>query len=338
MNIRHEDAPIRLMEVCGTHTSVIVRGGVRALLPESVRLVSGPGCPVCVTGRGYIDALLALAAQGCAICTFGDMIKVPGSTASLAQARAQGADVRMVYSPFDMLRLAREEPERQFVFAAVGFETIAPVYALLVQQFAEAQIKNARLLTALKRITPALDVLAHRGVDGFIAPGHVAAVTGWGVFAPLAHALHRPFCVAGFTPRAVTAAICDLIAQIENKTHDVHNLYPSVVTERGNEKALALMERVFTPGGATWRGLGEIAESGLYLREEFARFDAGSRDVSEGGEDGACRCGQVLCGEIAPADCPLFGTVCTPMHARGPCMVSGEGACGIWYQCGGGAV
>lgn len=336
MNITHDGAPIRLMEVCGTHTSTIVRGGVRELLPDTVRLVSGPGCPVCVTGKGYIDRLIEHAQNGAVIGTFGDMLKVPGSEMTLAGAKAQGLDIRMVYSPFDMLKMANNEKNKQFVFAAVGFETIAPVYALLLERLKEERIENVRLLTALKRIAPALTVLAGRGVDGFIAPGHVAAVTGANIFRPLAERFHRPFCIAGFTPRAVVGAICDLIAQIENGAYEVHNLYPSVVSERGNEKALAVMNRVFCPGDAAWRGLSVIPDSGLYLRDEYARFDAGSRDLPPETEDGACRCGQVLCGEITPADCPLFGTACTPMHAQGPCMVSSEGACGIWYQCGGG--
>ena len=336
MNIKHNGAPIRLMEVCGTHTSTIVRGGVRELLPDTVRLVSGPGCPVCVTGKSYIDRLIEHAQNGAVICTFGDMLKVPGSTATLADAKAQGFDIRMVYSPFDLVKLAKKEKNKHFVFAAVGFETIAPVYALLVQQLSAENIRNAALFTAIKRIAPALTVLASRGVDGFIAPGHVAAVTGAGMFRPLAKRFHRPFCIAGFTPRAVVGAICDLIDQIENGTYEVHNLYPSVVSEHGNEKALAIMNQVFSTGDAAWRGLSVIADSGLYLRDAYAQFDAGSRGLSPDTEDGACCCGQVLCGEITPADCPLFGTACTPMHAQGPCMVSSEGACGIWYQCGGG--
>ena len=322
------------MEVCGTHTSTIVRGGIRAILSENISLVSGPGCPVCVTGEGYVDKLIALGEEGKTIVTFGDMIKVPGKCGALSDYKARGGKVEMVYSPFDVIKLAKNKPEEKFVFAAVGFETIVPIYAMLILRLKREEIKNVKILCALKTISPALKMLAS-DVDGFIAPGHVAAIVGAAEFEKLSKELKRPFCIAGFTPKAVKAAIDDLCEQIENGKTDTHNLYASVVKYKGNEKAISLMEKVFETGDANWRGIGVIANSGLYLKDEYLDFDAGSHDIKEVERKTACRCGDVLCGKIAPEECPLFGKVCTPMNPQGPCMVSSEGSCGIWYQCGG---
>ncbi len=322
------------MEVCGTHTATIVRGGIRATLPENIELVSGPGCPVCVTGEGYIDKLIELGEQGKTIVTFGDMIKVPGKSEALADFKARGGFVEMVYSPFRVIELAKMQKEREFVFAAVGFETIAPIYAMLAARLEEEKIENVKLLCALKTIAPALRLLAD-DVDGFIAPGHVAAILGAREFEKLSEELKRPFCIAGFTTPAVKAAIDDLTCQIQKGESKTHNLYSSVVSQKGNKKALSLMETVFESDDASWRGIGKIEKSGLYLKERYKKYDAGSRDIKETEKKSACRCGEVLCGKIAPCDCPLFGKVCSPMTPKGPCMVSSEGACGIWYQCGG---
>jgi len=325
---------IKLMEVCGTHTSTIVRSGIRATLDENVSLVSGPGCPVCVTNEGYIDKLIELGEQGKIIVTFGDMIKVPGRKGALSDFKARGGKVEMVYSPFDVIKLAENNPDREFIFAAVGFETIAPIYAMLVERLKQGKFKNVKLLCALKKISPALKILAN-DVDGFIAPGHVAAIVGECEFEKLSNQLNRPFCIVGFTPNAVKTAIDDLIEQIQNGQAKTHNLYASVVSYKGNEKAISLMYKVFEAGNASWRGIGRIADSGLYLKDEYRDYDAGSRDVKENETKTACRCGDVLCGRIMPRECPLFGKVCSPMKPQGPCMVSSEGACGIWYQCGG---
>ena len=322
------------MEVCGTHTSTIVRGGIRTKLDKNTALVSGPGCPVCVTGEGYIDKLTYLGESGKTIVTFGDMIKVPGQNGALSDFKARGGKVKMVYSPFDTLKLAKEKTNEEFVFAAVGFETIVPIYAMLVERLKQERIKNVTLLCALKKISPALKELAG-DVDGFIAPGHVAAIVGEVEFEKLSRELKRPFCIAGFTTKAVSAAIDDLKEQIKKGEANTHNLYPSVVSYNGNEKAISLMDKVFEAGSANWRGMGEIADSGLYLKDEYAEYDAGSRDIAEPALKTACRCGDVLCGRITPDECPLFGKACSPMKPQGPCMVSSEGACGIWYQCGG---
>ena len=329
----YDGAPVRIMEVCGTHTTAIVRSGLRGMLSPKIELISGPGCPVCVTVDGYIDALCGLARDGAAVCSFGDMLKVPGSEASLAQARSCGADVRVLYSPFEMLRLAQEEPGREFVFTAVGFETIAPVYALLAEKIRGMGISNAKLLTALKRMPPVLERLCREDIDGFLAPGHVAAVTGSDVFAPLAQRHRKPFCVAGFDEEQIIAGVYDLVRQRQDETWRVDNVYRNVVTERGNLKAKRAMDAAFEEGGAAWRGIGEVAGSGLYLRDR--ELDAGSRAASRmARERRGCRCGEMIVGHAKPVDCPLFGGACTPSTPLGPCMVSGEGVCGIWYQCG----
>lgn len=323
--------PIRIMEVCGTHTSAIAKSGIRSLLSPNIELLSGPGCPVCVTPAGYIDTLRTLALRdGCTIISFGDMLRVPGSDGSLSDARGQGGDIRMVYSPFDALKLAENEPEKNFVFAAVGFETIAPVYALLVEQAAERNVSNMRLLCALKTMPEVLKMMCKENIDAFIAPGHVAAICGADAFLSLAHEYSKPFCVAGFGDEDVIAAICDLVLQHEHGTAEVHNLYSSVVLSEGNITALSAVERVFKKGDAVWRGLGNVSHSGLYLKEAFCAFDAGSFLYPDNNAT-SCRCGDVICGRMTPDKCPMFGKTCTPQTPKGPCMVSSEGACGVWH-------
>lgn len=324
-------APVRIMEVCGTHTSAIAKSGIRSLLSPNIELLSGPGCPVCVTPAGFIDTLRDLALRdGCAIVSFGDMLRVPGSDGSLSDARGQGCDIHMVYSPFDALKLAEAEPDKNFVFAAVGFETIAPVYALLVEQAAERSISNLRLLCALKTMPEVLKIMCRENIDAFLAPGHVAAVCGADAFLPLAREFKKPFCVAGFTDKDVIGAIYDLVLQAEHGLCEVHNLYSSVVLPEGNTVAIAAMERVFEKGDAVWRGLGNVPDSGLYLKEPYRAFDAGSY-LYQDSWTGACRCGDVICGRITPDKCPMFGKACTPQSPKGPCMVSSEGACGVWH-------
>jgi len=329
----YNGAPIRIMEVCGTHTSAIAKSGIRSLLSPKITLLSGPGCPVCVTPTGFIDILRDYALnRGATVLSFGDMLRVPGSCGSLSSARGEGGDVRMVLSPFDALRIARENPDREFVFATVGFETIAPVYALVVEQARDAQVSNLRLLCAVKTMPEVLKLMCRKDIHAFLAPGHVAAVCGANFFRPLADEFKKPFCVAGFTDEAVISAVYDLVIQVIRGTYEVHNLYSSVVTPAGNTQALDAIRRVFIPGDATWRGLGKVCGSGLYLKDEFSAFDAGSCDYEDASSNHACRCGDVICGRIAPAMCPLFGKVCTPDNPQGPCMVSQEGACGVWHR------
>ncbi|ANR70279.1 hydrogenase formation protein HypD [Selenomonas sp. oral taxon 126] len=335
---------IRLMEVCGTHTVAIFRAGLRQILPEGVELVSGPGCPVCVTADDYIDAAIAYAGmEDVIITTFGDMLKVPGTHSSLAAAQAAGADVRIVYSPLDALTVAAENPTKNVVFLAVGFETTAPTEAAAVLAAKKQGIRNFFLLSAQKLVPPVMRALLDGGethVDGFLLPGHVAVVTGTETFAFLARDYSLPGVVGGFEPLEILRAIALLVRQIGAGEARIENAYETVVRPAGNPVARAAIERVYEPASVRWRGLGEIPASGLLMREEYAAFDfARVRPLSVGvvgdGRHG-CRCGEVLRGAIVPRDCNLFGKACVPEHAVGPCMVSVEGTCAAWYKYGGG--
>ena len=335
---------IRLMEVCGTHTVAIFRAGLRQILPEEVELVSGPGCPVCVTADDYIDAAIAYAGmEDVIITTFGDMLKVPGTRSSLAEAQAAGADVRIVYSPLDALAIAAEYPTKQVVFLAVGFETTAPTEAAVVLAAAAQGIRNFFLLSAQKLVPPVMRALLdgrETHVDGFLLPGHVAVVTGTETFAFLARDYAVPGVVGGFQPLEILRAVDLLVRQIAAGEARIENAYESVVRREGNPAARAAMERVYEPAAVRWRGLGTIPASGLSMREEYAQYDFArvrplSVEVQGDGRHG-CRCGEVLRGAIVPRDCALFGRACVPEHAVGPCMVSVEGTCAAWYKYGGG--
>lgn len=320
--------PLRLMEVCGTHTAEISRNGIPDMLSDRIRLISGPGCPVCVTVTDYIDKLIALACTpGYTVVSFGDMLRVPVADGCLNDVSARGGDVRMVYSPMDMLALAQNQPERIFVFAAVGFETTAPAYALLLEEAQINGIDNVRLLTSLKTMPAVIDwVCSHtQNIDGFIAPGHVSVVTGSNIFRPLAEKYQLPFAVAGFDGESLLAAIYALV--VKRGKPGIFNLYPSAVTPAGNTRAQAITAKYFMPCDAAWRGMGTIAASGMILRPEYARFDAGSAGLDLDHTDPACHCAQVLTGELLPCQCPLFGKECSFQHPRGACMVSTEGSC-----------
>ena len=331
------DGPdISIMEVCGSHTAAISKYGISGLLSEKLHLISGPGCPVCVTPTGYIDRLIALAMEkNTTVVTFGDLIRVPGQEKSLAEAKGEGASVEMVYSPMDIVRLAKERPLHRFVFAAIGFETTTPVYAMLLEQLVAEQISNVLLLTALKTMPPVIGWLCEHGtgIDGFLAPGHVAAVTGADLFAPLAKRYHVPFGVAGFGAEELLLAVYGTFRAVEQYRENgispgVKNYYPSVVSAQGNRRAQELTDQYFEACDARWRGIGVIAGSGRRLRKTYARFDAGSEQlVEDHKKNQACRCDRVLTGRALPGDCPLFGTVCTPMNPQGACMVSEEGSC-----------
>ena len=331
------DGPdISIMEVCGSHTAAISKYGISGLLSEKLHLISGPGCPVCVTPTGYIDRLIDLALEkDTTVVTFGDLIRVPGRERSLAEAKGEGAGVEMVYSPTDIVRLAKEQPLRRFVFAAVGFETTAPVYAMLLEQLVEEKVSNVQLLTALKTMPPVIGWLCENGneIDGFLAPGHVAAVTGADLFVPLAERYRVPFGVAGFGAEELLLAVYGTFRAVERYREngvspEVKNYYPAVVSAQGNLRARELVDQYFEPCDALWRGIGVIEGSGRRLREEYAQFDAGSDLLMEDHKKNtACRCDQVLMGKALPGDCPLFGTVCTPMNPQGACMVSEEGSC-----------
>jgi len=322
------------MEVCGTHTSAIFKNGIRALLSDGIKLVSGPGCPVCVTPPDAIDALAALAREG-QVLSFGDMFRVPGSSFSLAEARAQGAALRLMYSPFEVIALAKEQPETRFVVAAVGFETTAPVYAALLDVLAAEGLRNVRLYTALKTMPEALEyICANEEVDAFLCPGHVSAVIGSAAYEGLCEKYKKPFVIAGFEAEHILAAVYEIAHQIENRQYAVRNLYPSVVSREGQQKALALLDKYFKKTDSFWRGIGVIENSGLIIKDEYARFSANEDFRAVVTEEKApppgCRCADVMLGRINPDECPLFGTACTPQHPVGACMVSSEGGCGIW--------
>ncbi len=330
--------PIRLMEVCGSHTMAIGRFGIRSLLPDHIRLISGPGCPVCVTEIGYIDHACAIAAEPeVIVTTFGDLIRVPGSQSSLEQERARGADIRVVQSSLDALRIARDNPDHKVVFLGIGFETTAPTTAAAIAQAARDNANNVFVLSAHKVMKPAMMALVTGGVDldGYICPGHVSIVTGAAMYEEIVAECEVGCVISGFEPADILLAILMLVRQAERGEHAVEIAYKRAVTWDGSQPAQRLMDEVFVPRDAVWRGLGNIPESGLGLAPEFNRFDAERAfdvelPVSE--EPAGCRCGDVLKGRCEPVDCPLFGEPCTPENPVGACMVSSEGTCAAHYR------
>jgi len=332
---RYDGPPLRIMEVCGTHTAAIARAGLRSLLPEGVRLVSGPGCPVCVTEPGFIDALNEIALRpGHRVFAFGDMLRVPGSRMSLSGAKAAGGRVSMFLGPHDVIAYAGAHPEEVCVVAAVGFETTAPVYALLIREAEKARLSNLRLVSALKTMIAPLRRLAaaENGISAFLCPGHVAVLTGARAFEPLAAEFHKPFVIAGFEAADILLAVAEILDQLASGAARAANLYPRAVTPEGNAAAMAAVAECFAPSDARWRGIGLIPESGLALRREYARFDAWPGELPRGTENPACRCGDVMLGRMLPPECPLFCRGCDPGHPVGACMVSAEGSCGIWAR------
>jgi hydrogenase expression/formation protein HypD len=342
MGARLGTRTVRIMEVCGTHTTSIFRHGLRALLPSNVRLTSGPGCPVCVSPTSYVDNAVELARRGVTIFTFGDMMRVPGSASSLGAERAAGADVRVVYSPLEALRQAADAPEKQGVFAAVGFETTAPGVARTAQEARRRGVGNLSLLTAHRLIPPAMEALVAQEdvqIDGFLCPGHVSVIIGTWAYEDVCRTAGIPCVVAGFEPEDVLAALVRLLAQILEGRAEVENAYGRCVAADGNPKARAVLDEVFSVEDACWRGLGRIPKSGLALQGDYRELDAAGRfdlpSPDDGGDLPGCRCGDVLRGAIDPPDCGLYGNRCTPRDPVGPCMVSSEGACAAWYKHGG---
>lgn len=332
---------LRFMEVCGTHTVAIFRAGLRQLLPENIELVSGPGCPVCVTPNVYMDLSIAYAKrEDVIITTFGDMLKVPGTSSSLSEVKAQGADVRVVYSSLDSLQIAKENPTKKVIFLAVGFETTAPTAAATVLKAKQEGLQNFFMLSAHKLVPPAVDFLLQdpeTQLSGFILPGHVAVVTGANAFEFLVKKWQMPGVVAGFTPLSLLRAIYRLTVQVVQEEARIENEYESVVRPEGNVQAQHLMAMVYEPADAPWRGMDIIPQSGLIMREAFSAFDIEKvlpLTVTTGKTPSACRCGDVLRGKITPPTCSLFGKACQPTHAMGPCMVSVEGVCAAWYKYG----
>jgi len=332
---------IQLMEICGTHTVSLFRSGVKSLLPSAVRLISGPGCPVCVTSAGYLDAACALARRDdVVVCTYGDMVRVPGRSGSLELARGHGADVQVVYSARDAVKTARERPDRSVVFLAVGFETTAPATAAAALEADRAGLENFFLLPGHKRVIPAIEALLADGevpIDGFLCPGHVSVIIGAGAYEPIAAERAKPCVVAGFEPVNMLEGIAALARQVAAGEARVENVYGVAVTDEGNPVARRMIDEVFEPAPAVWRAMGTIPASGLELRPPYRRYDARERFGIELGDDyepPGCLCGQVIQGKVAPAACPLFGSQCTPISPVGPCMVSSEGTCAAWYKYG----
>lgn len=332
----------RFMEFCGGHTVTILRHGLRQLLPPTIEMLSGPGCPVCVTANSDLDKAIALAGlPGVIVATFGDMLKVPGSRSSLQEARAQGAEVRIVYSPLDALELARQHPKQSVVFLGIGFETTAPGVAASVLQAEQEGLKNYYVLSLHKLTPPVIKALLDSGevrLDGIVCPGHVSAVIGSRAWDFVARDYRIACAVSGFEPVDVLLAVDRLVTQVEDGTPRVEIAYKRGVQEQGNLKALELMRQVFEPGPAPWRGVGVIPESGLQFRPEYRRFDAEAAFSVDPGptlEPKGCLCGDILRGVKTPLDCALFAKVCTPEHPIGPCMVSSEGSCSAYYLYGG---
>ncbi|MBN1763292.1 MAG: hydrogenase formation protein HypD [Methanomicrobia archaeon] len=332
---------LRLMHVCGTHQDTLMRYGLNSMLQEvGVDVRAGPGCPVCVTTPKEIEEAIALARSGKVVATFGDMFRVPGETQSLAEVKAEGYDVRMVYSITDCIALAAKT-DKDVVFFSIGFETTAPTPASVILS---RPPENFSILSTHRLIPPAMAALLNMGelkIDGFIDPGHVSAIIGAGPYEFLSRDYHIPQVIAGFEPLDLLVAVYMLAMQIRRGEAKVENEYTRVVKREGNEKAKRIMETVFEPCDVGWRGFPVIPGSGLTLRDEFAAYDARKRyedDLStlpcDYKEPEGCRCGEILRGIVDPDECPLFGTGCTPQHPIGPCMVSREGCCNIMFRYG----
>jgi len=334
--------PVRFMEVCGTHTMAIAQHGLKSLLPPQVRLVSGPGCPVCVTPVDYIDHALALAVDPRnIIATFGDLLRVPGSRSSLMQERAKGADIRIVYSPLEAVKLAKENRDKRVIFLGVGFETTAPTVAVSVLTAQRAGLINYFVLASHKTMPGPMAALSsdpELQIKGYLCPAHVSTVIGGAGYQHLVDNYHIPCVVTGFEPADIMQGILWLLRQHLAGTAQVEIQYARAVTWYGNLKAQALLGEMFEPYDAVWRGLGILPESGLAFCEEFAAYDAARMlavELAEPVEPAGCRCGEVLTGRIDPVHCPLFGRACTPENPVGACMVSSEGSCAAAWRYGG---
>ena len=327
------------MEVCGTHTVAIARNGLRDMMPEGARLASGPGCPVCVTSNKDIDTVIALARiPGVAIATFGDMTRVPGSTSSLLQEQAAGADVNIVYSPLDAIKLAQDNSDKQVVFVGVGFETTTPLVAMAIKRAKAAGLKNFSVFVAHKSMPGALEAIVadpSLEIDALILPGHVSTIIGVEPYQFLAKEHGIPGVITGFEPLDVLQGVAMLMRQLHEGRAEIEIAYARGVMPQGNPVACQAIDEVFEAVDATWRGLGQIPGSGYAIRPQFEEFDAVKRfqpQVEPTQEPKGCRCGDVLRGAMAPNECPLFRTVCTPENPVGPCMVSSEGSCAAYHR------
>jgi hydrogenase expression/formation protein HypD len=329
--------PIKIMEVCGTHTQVIAKFGIRKILPKNIKLISGPGCPVCVTPSYYIEQAITLAKMGYFIATFGDLLKVPSNKKSLEKEISNGAKVNVVYSPSDALKIAEQNKSETVIFLAVGFETTIPSICATILEAEKKKIGNFKILSSHKIIPPALEVLAKDPllkIDGFICPGHVSVIIGAKSYDFLPKKFNRGAVIAGFTPIDILLSVKELVRQkVMNEPENVNN-YKRVVKDEGNTFALNLINQLFETVDVEWRGFGVIPSSGLKLKKRWEEFDAEKIEVSfeKPEEPNNCRCGDVLKGIISPSECPLMGKVCSPENPVGACMVSSEGSCSAYYK------
>ncbi|MDP2423502.1 MAG: hydrogenase formation protein HypD [Bacteroidales bacterium] len=327
-----------IMEVCGGHTMALHRFGIPALLPSTIHLLSGPGCPVCVTGRGFIDQAIELAMHNnISVCTYGDLLRVPGSLTTLEKARAAGASIEIIYSPLQCLEFARENPAMKFVFLGIGFETTAPASAVTLVKAAEERIDNFYLLSAHKVMPPAMAAIIHAGVkvDGYLCPGHVSTITGTNMYEPLVIDFKVGCVIAGFEPLDLLQSILMLVRQFNGAEPRVEIQYTRAVKPEGNPKAQQIMNQVFEPCDAWWRGLGVLNNSGMQLRPIYQHMDAVlafGLNMAEPPDPPGCRCGEVLKGLLKPTQCSLFSKICNPTNPIGACMVSAEGACQSFYK------
>lgn len=329
---------IRIMEVCGSHTMSIAKYAIRDTLPSNIKLISGPGCPVCVTGAEYIDQAVELAKDGKIIATFGDMINVPGSETTLAKCRSEGAKIEVCYSPSMALEIARKNPDKEVVFLGIGFETTAPTVISIVDSAIKESIGNLSALTAFKLVPPALEALVsdpELKVDAFLCPAHVSAIIGALAYEPLVKKHKIPCVIAGFEPLDILFGLLGILEQRISGKAFVDNQYSRVVKKEGNKKAQELINKFLKISDAGWRGIGKIPKSGMKLKTQYSSYDAVKRfgiKTKPAKPVKGCKCGDVLKGKILPPECPLFGDACTPMNPIGPCMVSSEGSCAAYYK------
>jgi hydrogenase expression/formation protein HypD len=329
---------LKIMEVCGTHTMAIFKHGIRNMLPQNIELISGPGCPVCVTSQGFIDNIVDIAKCGAIITTFGDMMRVPGSETSLEKTKAQGADVRVVYSPLDALKIAESNPPKNVIFTAVGFETTIPVIALTIKKARKMELKNIYFLSEMKLIIPALRMLCEDKelkIDGFLLPGHVSSIIGMKPYEFLAAEYSKACAISGFEAYDILLALNLILNQIKKKKFAIENGYKRAVRDEGNIIAYNTIFEVFEPTDSIWRGIGKVQESGLKFKEEYKNFDAKSVYKLKEHNDfcaNGCICGEVIKGVKTPLECKLFGRVCNTLNPIGACMVSSEGTCAAYYK------
>lgn len=330
---------ISIMEVCGTHTNVILKNGLKEVLSNNIKLINGPGCPVCVTPQGYIDSAIELARRNdVIITTFGDLMRVPGSESSLSKEKAKGRDIRVVYSPLDSIKIAKENVKKEVVFLSIGFETTAPIIALSVKIAKEENIKNYSILNSLKTMPEAMKSLVlnpNVKIDAFLCPGNVATIIGEKPFLEIANEYKIPMVICGFEVNDILASIYKLIEMKEKEEYGLVNLYNRLVKSDGNKEAKNVLGSIFTSTASNWRGLGKVNNAGLKLSNEYNKFDVLKKfnmNMKESYKNSGCSCGEILMGIKEPTECKLFGNVCTPLNPIGACMVSEEGTCSAFYK------